>query len=195
MSTANTLGASLQYSEQERNNIALCKEYMAIAYDPKRASADAVAPLCTADSVFVGQSTFPKARTVPEYAAVHREVMDSVHDLKLLQYDWIVAKDNVVALRYTAAGSHTGQPWHGVAGDGAKATWHAAMFFEVDQAQGKISKVSATHSTAHRHTARHAPSDASTRSFVTVLADERRACCCACVGCGAVRWRRSGTRR
>ena len=160
MSTAHTLGASLQYSEQEQKNIALCKEYMTIAYDPERASADAVAHLCTANSVFVGQSTFPKASTVPEYAAVHREVMDSVHDLKLLQYDWIVAKDNLVSLRYTAAGSHTGKPWHGVAGNGAKATWHAAMFFEIDQAQGKISKVSrrpAQHSTpTHRATHRAA---------------------------------------
>jgi hypothetical protein len=56
-----------------------------------------------------------------------------------------------VTLRYTATGSHTGQPWHGVAGNGAKATWHAAMFFEIDEAQGKISKVRGT---PHAHCTR-----------------------------------------
>ena len=147
MSTSHTLGANLRYTEQEQKNIKLCQQYMTIAYDPQRASAEAVAHLCTTDSTFVGQSTFPKANTVPEYAAVHREVMDSIHDLRLLQYDWIVAKDNYVSLRYTATGSHTGQPWHGVAGNGAKATWHAAMFFEIDEQQGKISKV--TQHTSH----------------------------------------------
>ena len=146
MSTSHALGAHLQYSEQEKKNIQLCQDYMTIAYDPNRASAEAVAHLCTADSTFVGQSTFPKAKTVPEYAQVHREVMESIHDLQLLQYDWVIAKDNYVTLRYTATGSHTGQPWHGVAGNGAKATWHAVMLFEVDEKQGKISKVRPTHS-------------------------------------------------
>ena len=151
MSTSNTLGAALNYTEQERKNIQLCREYMTIAYDPERASADAVSHLCTSTSTFIGQSTFPKASTVPEYAAVHREVMDSIHDLKLLQYDWIVAKDNFVTLRYTATGSHTGQPWHGVAGNGAKATWHAAMFFEIDEKQGKISKVRRNNNSGQHH--------------------------------------------
>lgn len=149
MSTAHTIGANLAYTEQEQRNIQLCQQYMTIAYNPQLASADAVAHLCTANSTFIGQSTFPKATTVPQYAAVHREVMDSIHDLQLLQYDWIVAKGNCVTLRYTATGSHTGQPWHGVAGNGAKATWHAAMFFEIDEKEGKISKVSTT---VHTHT-------------------------------------------
>ena len=144
MSTTNAIGANFAYTEQEQKNIDLCKQYMTIAYDPEKASADAVAHLCTPTATFVGQSTFPKAHTPPEYAAVHREVMDSIHDLKLIQYDWVVAKGNCVVLRYTAAGSHTGVPWHGVAGNGAKATWHAVMMFEVDEKEGKISKVSYT---------------------------------------------------
>ncbi|WDD36494.1 hypothetical protein PQG02_35685 (plasmid) [Nostoc sp. UHCC 0926] len=34
------------YTPQEQKNIELVKEYMQIAYDPKRASADTVAHLC-----------------------------------------------------------------------------------------------------------------------------------------------------
>ncbi|WP_407891398.1 hypothetical protein [Scytonema sp. NUACC26] len=34
------------YTPQEQKNIELVKEYMQIAYDPRRASAEAVAHLC-----------------------------------------------------------------------------------------------------------------------------------------------------
>lgn len=36
----------MKYTKQEQKNIELVKEYMQIAYDPKRASAEAVAHLC-----------------------------------------------------------------------------------------------------------------------------------------------------
>jgi hypothetical protein len=141
MSTSHALGVSLEYTEEEKRNIALCQEYMSIAYDPQRASAAAVSHLCTSSSEFIGQSTFPAAESVPDYAEVHAEVMKSINDLKLLQYDVVIAKQNLVTLRYTASGSHSGQPWHGVAGNGQKATWHAVVIFEIDAKQGKISKV------------------------------------------------------
>ena len=141
MSTAHALGAALSYTDEEKANIATCTEYMAIAYDPRRASAKSVAHLCTSDSQFIGQSTFSKASTVPEYAEVHSEVMRSISDLSLHQYDCVVAKGNMVVLRYTASGSHSGEPWHGVAGNGAKATWHAAVIFELEQRTGKIARM------------------------------------------------------
>ena len=112
---------------------ALCR----IAYDPKRASASAVSALCTPSSRFIGQSTFPKAHSVPDYAEVHGEVMKSISDLVLQRYDVAMAKGDLVTLRYTASGTHSGEPWHGVAGNGAKATWHAVVIFELQQ--GKIS--------------------------------------------------------
>jgi len=138
MSTANAIGANLDYTQEEKKNIDLCLEYMKIAYDPKQASAANVSHLCTSDSKFIGQSTFPKANTVPEYAEVHGEVMKSINDLSLSKYDVVLCKGNVVTLRYTASGRHSGEAWHGVAGNGAKATWHACMIFEVEQKSNKI---------------------------------------------------------
>ncbi|BDI20503.1 hypothetical protein ANSO36C_63050 (plasmid) [Nostoc cf. commune SO-36] len=38
------------YTPQEQKNIELVKEYMQIAYDPKRASAEAVGHLCASNN-------------------------------------------------------------------------------------------------------------------------------------------------
>jgi len=130
-----TLGIGLDYTDAERENIKQCLDYMRIAYDPKRSTGAAVSHLCTKDSEFIGASTFPKAKTVPDYAQVHGEFMKSVNDLKILQYDAIICKTNMVCLRYTATGSHSGEAWHGVAGAGKQATWHAAVIFEMKLAK------------------------------------------------------------
>jgi len=139
VSEEHTLGIKLNYTDAERDNIKQCIEYMRIAYDPKQATAKAVQHLCTKDSEFIGQSTFPTAKTVPEYAQVHGEFMKSVNDLHIIQYDAILAKQNMVCLRYTAEGSHSGEPWQGVAPSGKKAQWHAAVIFELKL--GKIHKM------------------------------------------------------
>jgi hypothetical protein len=40
--------------------------------------------------------------------------MKSINDLKILDFDYLVAKDDQVALRYSAAGSHSGEPYQGL---------------------------------------------------------------------------------
>ena len=134
-----------------------CPSSCRIAYDPKRASAAAVSHLCAPSSRFIGQSTFPKAHSVPDYAEVHGEVMRSISDLQLQRYDVMMAKGDLVTLRYTASGSHTGEPWHGVAGNGAKATWHAVVIFELQQGKiatmfkewDKVNRIRCTSTPAH----------------------------------------------
>jgi len=139
VSEQHTLGIALNYTDAERENIKQCLDFMKIAYDPKRSSSDAVKHLCTKDSEFVGQSTFPKCKTVLDYAEIHGEIMKSISDLKILQYDAIICKTNMVCLRYTAQGSHSGEALHGVKGNGKHAIWHAAVIFELKL--GKIHKM------------------------------------------------------
>jgi hypothetical protein len=47
----------MNYMQEEQKNIELAKEYMLIAYDPKRASASAVAHLCAPDNCGFCSST------------------------------------------------------------------------------------------------------------------------------------------
>eukprot|EP01117_Protostelium_nocturnum_P010469 TRINITY_DN3769_c0_g1_i1.p1 TRINITY_DN3769_c0_g1~~TRINITY_DN3769_c0_g1_i1.p1 ORF type:complete len:174 (+),score=42.05 TRINITY_DN3769_c0_g1_i1:64-585(+) len=136
MSTENAIGINANYTEEENKNIKICLEYMKIAYDPKQATAKNVAHLCTNDSKFIGQSTFPLASTVPEYSEVHGQVMKSISSLKLEKYNLVSAKEKVVTLRYTASGTFDGQEWHGVKANNKSATWHAAVIFELEG--GKI---------------------------------------------------------
>ena len=49
----------------------------------------------------------------------------------------LFAKDNRVAVRYTATGSHCGAAHRGVAPSGAQARWTAAMVFLLNES-GKI---------------------------------------------------------
>src|SRR3954447_11641428 len=48
------------YTPQERKNVELVREYMGIAYNPKRANAKNVAHLCAPDNVFTAPTTFPR---------------------------------------------------------------------------------------------------------------------------------------
>ncbi len=100
------------YTSQEQKNIELVKEYMQIAYDPKRASAEAVAHLCAPNNTFIAPTTFLNVHTLEEYARDRGEIVKQVNDLHFVSFDVLFAKEDRVCLRYTAQGSHSGEP-HG----------------------------------------------------------------------------------
>ncbi|CUS39642.1 hypothetical protein [Candidatus Nitrospira nitrificans] len=62
-------------SPEEQKNIDLVTEYMQIAYDPKRASAEAVAHLCAPGNRFIASTTFPDVHTLEEFAEDHGRLM------------------------------------------------------------------------------------------------------------------------
>ena len=57
--------------------------------------------------------------------------MSAIADLHITSYDIVFAKDGHVLLRYSAEGSHCGQPHNGIEASGNKAKWSAAAIFEV----------------------------------------------------------------
>jgi hypothetical protein len=59
------------YTEGERRNLATVREYMDTAYDPKRASADAVRHLVAPEATFEAHTTFPNAHDPLAYAQEH----------------------------------------------------------------------------------------------------------------------------
>ncbi|KFA67069.1 hypothetical protein S40285_09538 [Stachybotrys chlorohalonatus IBT 40285] len=121
----------------EEKNLALCKEYMAIAYSPEEnTGGKSVAHLCHPDSWFWSPATFPGCQTPMDYAESHSVVMTSVKDLRIIRFDQAWAKDGHVLLRYTAEGSHGGLPYNGIPATGRHARWGAAAIFEVED--GKI---------------------------------------------------------
>src|SRR5262249_28241001 len=116
---------------EEFRNIELVKEYMIIAYDPRRASAEAVSHLCAPRSTFVAPTTFPDVRTIQQYAEEHGKLMKQVNDLHLISFDVLFAKGHWVGLRYTAEGSHSGEPHGDIPPTSKKARWTAAALFRV----------------------------------------------------------------
>ena len=62
--------------------------------------------------------------------------MSAIADLHIISYDIVFAKDGHVLLRYSAEGSHCGQPHNGIEASGKKARWSAAAIFEVKD--GKV---------------------------------------------------------
>jgi hypothetical protein len=126
------------YTPEERRNVELVREYMGIAYDPKRASAKNVAHLCAPDNVFTAPTTFPGVRTLEQYAEEHGEVMREVADLHLVCFDVFYARGDRVCLRYTAEGTHCGAPHGDIPPSGRKATWTAAALFRVED--GKLAE-------------------------------------------------------
>jgi hypothetical protein len=103
-----------------RRNLELVREYMGLAYDPRRASAKNVAHLCAPDNRFIAPSTFPN---------VH---MKQVNDLYLVSLDVFFAHGNRVCLRYTAEGSHSGEPHGSIPATRRTARWTAAALFRVE---------------------------------------------------------------
>jgi hypothetical protein len=57
-----------EYSEGERRNLAVVREYMETAYTPGKASADAVRHLVAAGASFEAHTTFPHVHDPLQYA-------------------------------------------------------------------------------------------------------------------------------
>ncbi|EON69291.1 hypothetical protein W97_08451 [Coniosporium apollinis CBS 100218] len=116
----------------EEKNIAVAKEYMSISYSPKNNKGrSSVEHLCTSDAWFYAPTTFPDCKTPLDYADSHAKVMASVADLHIKSYDIVFAKDGHVLLKYSAEGSHCGEPHNGIEATGRKASWEAAAIFEI----------------------------------------------------------------
>lgn len=114
---------------------------MKIAYSPtENKGGSSVAHLChpPSASTFWSPWTFPGCSTPHDYADSHAHVMASVSDLHIVRYDQAWAKNSHVLLRYTAEGSHCGQPYRGIpaASPPKKARWSAAAIFEI--VDGKV---------------------------------------------------------
>jgi predicted ester cyclase len=109
---------------------------MTISYTPGRASADSVAHLCVPGNRFIAPTTFPDVHTLEEYAEHHGEVMKQVDDLHFVSFDVFFAKGDRVCLRYTAEGTHGGEPHGEIEPTGRKARWTATGTFRVEG--GKI---------------------------------------------------------
>jgi hypothetical protein len=74
--------------------------------------------------------------TLEQYADDHGKIMAQVADLNLVSLDVFFAKGDRVRLRYTAEGSHCGEPRGDIPPTGCKAKWTAAAIFRVDR--GKL---------------------------------------------------------
>lgn len=110
---------------------------MSIAYSPKQnTGAESVRHLCTDDSWFSAPTTFPGVETPAQYAESHSHVMASISDLHIVCFDQAWAKDGHVLLRYTAEGSHCGEPHNGIEATKKHAKWGAAAIFEIKD--GKV---------------------------------------------------------
>lgn len=123
---------------EESRNIELVKEYMIIAYDPQRASAEAVSHLCAPRTSFVAPTTFPEVHSLEQYAEEHGKLMKQINDLHLISFDVLFARGSWVCLRYTAEGSHSGEPHGEIPPTGRKARWTAAALFRVEN--GKLAE-------------------------------------------------------
>jgi predicted ester cyclase len=123
---------------EERRNIELVRQYMIIAYDPKRSSAESVRHLCAPDNRFIASTTFPDVHTLEQYAEDHAKIMKQVSDLHFVGFDVLFAKEDRVVLRYTAEGSHSGEPHGGIPPTGRTARWTASALFRVES--GKLAE-------------------------------------------------------
>ncbi|KAI9661184.1 MAG: hypothetical protein M1821_009511 [Bathelium mastoideum] len=122
---------------EEERNVKTVLGYMDIAYSPTHSSAAAVEKFCAKGSTFDARSTFPTSHTPQEYADSHSHVMSSLKDLHIIQFDVVIPKGNFVALRYTATGSHIGEPHNGIKATQRRGQWTAAGNFLLDD-EGRI---------------------------------------------------------
>lgn len=122
----------------EQGNIELVKEFVEIAYDPKRASARAVAHLCAPNNRFIAPTTLPGVNTFEEYAENLSQFIKQVNDLHLVSFDVLFAGDDRVCLRYTIEGTHSGEPHGDIQPTGKRARWSAAALFRAEN--GKLTE-------------------------------------------------------
>lgn len=126
------------YTPEEQANIELVKEYMLIAYSPQKASAEAVARLCAPGNRMIAPTTFPGVNTLEEYAEAHRELMREINDLHITSFDVFFSKGDRVCLRYSAEGSHKGEPHGRLAATERTARWTACALFRIEN--GKLAE-------------------------------------------------------
>ncbi|CAF1185634.1 unnamed protein product [Didymodactylos carnosus] len=124
--------SSSSQTEKEQCNIRIVKEYMEISYDPKRATAKNVEHLLAKQNRFIAPTTFPDVNDCETYAEEHGKLMKSINNLHIINFDYMVAKDNQVALRYSAEGSHDGEAYKSIKASGRHAKWTAAGLFKLD---------------------------------------------------------------
>ena len=74
--------------------------------------------------------------TLEQYAEEHGKLMRQVSDLHLISFDVLFARGHWVCLRYTAEGSHCGEPHGEIPATGKRARWTAAALFRVED--GKL---------------------------------------------------------
>lgn len=61
-----------------------------------------------------------------------------VNDLHIVDFDVLFAKEDRVCIRYTAEGSHSGEPHKEIQPTGLRAKWTASALFRVEN--GKLSE-------------------------------------------------------
>ncbi|EJD47251.1 hypothetical protein AURDEDRAFT_163858 [Auricularia subglabra TFB-10046 SS5] len=131
----NKLSSNL--TKEEETNVGVVLRYMRVAYSSElNTGGDSVREFCAPNNTFAAPSTFPGAHTVDGYTESHAKVLGSLPDLHIVHFDVVSAKEDAVALRYTAAGTHTGKPHHGIAPTGNHASWTAQGHFILEG--GKI---------------------------------------------------------
>ncbi|KZV96549.1 NTF2-like protein [Exidia glandulosa HHB12029] len=122
---------------EEERNVATVLQYMHVAYSYElNKGGESVLQFCAPDNTFEAPSTFPKAHTVDGYSESHAQVLSSLTDLHIIHFDVVTAKDDTVALRYSAEGTHKGLPHNGIQATGKHATWTAQGHFVLEN--GKI---------------------------------------------------------
>ena len=110
---------------------------MRIAYSPKENKGrSSVEHPCHPDAWFIAPTTFPGCHTPLDYADSHAKVMSAIADLHIISYDVAFAKNQHVLLRYSAEGSHCGEPHNGIEPTKRHAKWTASAIFEIRD--GKI---------------------------------------------------------
>ena len=77
------------YTEGERRNLAVVREYMEVSYDAKRASADAVRHLVAADASFEAKTTFLDAHDPLAYAQAHSGAARCMNEVASLRPPWL----------------------------------------------------------------------------------------------------------
>ncbi len=92
--------------------------------------------LCHDNAYFIAPTTIPDCKSPQDYAESRSKVMACVSDIHIDSYNLIFARGGLVYLRYSASGSHNGEPHNGIEPSGNKAAWHAEAMFEVQD--GKI---------------------------------------------------------
>ncbi|UJR32764.1 hypothetical protein I4U23_020224 [Adineta vaga] len=104
-------------------------------YDPKRANSNNVAHLLAFGNEFIASTTFPEIRDCESFTKEQEKLMKSIGDMHIINFDYILAKGNQVAIRYTVEGSHCREPYRGITASRKKATWTVVGIFQLENSK------------------------------------------------------------